>query len=291
MNNKFEEIKVLDKGYVRLIDHMGDDLAPLRAARMSTDNPTGEDESKDDKLRNYLWSKDHSSVFEMAEMVVEMKLPLFILRQLDRHRTLEYPAESVDTVSRKYMSRNEFSGRYSVMPDEFYIPHPDRIRGKGVVNKQSSEGELPEHVRMSVVRGINDASEHAYHNYIEMLAAGVSNEIARMMLPMNIYTKIQLKGCLLSWLKMLSKRLPPDAQWEVREYAKAISTYVRALWPKSWDVFENNTLHGSMITARERLAMWEAVNSMPDTFNFRDALMEMLPRGQADNLLQKLSSL
>ena len=125
------EYKVLDKGYVKYVRHMGDDLSPVEDARMSTNNPTGVDIAKDDKLREFLWKNQHTSPFEGCVLTVEMKIPLFTLHQLDRHRTLDINGfeETYDDF-RKYTSRNEFSGRYAEFPDEFYIPSLKRLGGQ-----------------------------------------------------------------------------------------------------------------------------------------------------------------
>lgn len=256
------EIELLNAGYVRYIDHMGDDLSAVKAARMSTNNPTGVDDKKDDRLRNYLWSHQHTSPTEMAELVVEMQLPIFVLRQIDRHRTLDYPndelvVESVDEVPRKYMSRNEFSGRYSEMEMKFYIPEVGRVRGQHSVNKQGSGSELSETDQVTFISHLCSVSEHAKEMYKQSIELGVARELARALLPVNFYTRIQLKGSLLSWFKFLALRDKPDVQWETRQYARAISSIIKDLWPKSYTVFEENTLTGVRLSGREKKQLWQ----------------------------------
>jgi thymidylate synthase (FAD) len=256
---KFSEnfsLPVLDHGYVKYIDSMGDDNSMLVAARMSTSTPTGVNDEKDNKLRTRLWKDQHTSPFEMAELCIEMQLPLFVMRQIDRHRTLDYDedsfVESVDDVSRKYMNRNEFSGRYSVMPDLFYIPSADRIQAQSKLNKQSSGEQLDQKTRENMVKVISDATYQAHSSYKQL--------IARVVLPQNQYTKVQIKGSLLSWLKFLKLRLPEDVQWETREYANRIAQIVKLLWPKTWEVFSTETLNTTTLTADQLRAVTWLIN-------------------------------
>ncbi len=246
--------KVLDFGYVEYVAHLGNDNSSLVAARLSTDNPTGVSETKDDNLRTRLWRDQHTSPFESAELVVNIQLPVFCLRQLDRHRTLDYAdvtTESLDQTFRKFINRNEFSGRYSEMPDLFYIPTPDRILGKDPNNKQSSLGPLPKEVQELVVDRIKKSTVFASDTYKWMIEWGVANEIARFVLPGNQYTKIQLKGDLLSWFKMLNLRLREDVQLETRLFCVAIGNLVMELFPKSWEVFQEHTYHAITFSKTE----------------------------------------
>lgn len=248
-------LPVLDHGYVKYVDSMGDDNSMLVAARMSTSTPTGVDAEKDNKLRTRLWKDLHTSPFEMAELCIEMQLPMFVMRQIDRHRTLDYDdgscVESVDDISRKYMNRNEFSGRYSVMPELFYLPAVDRIQSQSKLNKQSSGEPLDQKTRENMVKVISDATYQAHASYKQLLSAGVAKELARVVLPQNQYTRVQIKGSLLSWLKFLRLRLPDDVQWETREYANRIAQLVKLLWPKTWEVFETETLHTTTFTEEQ----------------------------------------
>lgn len=235
------KIEVLD-GYVHYIDHMGGDNSPVESARMSTDTETGVDEVRDDKLRSRLWTHRHTSPFESPVLCVELEVPLFVLRQIDRHRTLDVSNPEIDIYFsdydefRKYTSRNEFSARYSVMPDKYYIPGLERLMAskKSDKNKQGSAAgftleeaqELQDTIRVSTM-----ASRKTYESLIE---AGVASEIARLVLPTNQYTKIRLQSCVLNWLKFLELRLPEEAQWECRQYAAAIASIIETLWPKTY---------------------------------------------------------
>lgn len=258
MTELTEKRLVLDHGYVQYIDHMGDDLSPLEAARLSTGRETGVDVQADDKLRARLWSEFHTSPFEMAELVVEMQCPIFVLRQLDRHRSIDYDGttiESADENARQFMSRNEFSGRYSTMPDLFFIPPAERIQKKGVANKQGSAGGLDPHVQHELREFLEKQTKLSRETYERLVEAGVASEIARVALPLNQYTKIRLKGSLLSWLKVLDLRLRLDVQLECRVFAQEIAKIVRRLWPRMWAVFEEHTLYAVTIPATAREAI------------------------------------
>jgi thymidylate synthase (FAD) len=263
-----EKIKVLDHGYVQVVNFVGNDNLSLEAARMSTGNATGVDEAKDDHLRARLWSHSHTSPFEMASMCVELQLPIFVLRQIDRHRTtlvtdgeMELVFTSYDDF-RKYTSRNEFSARYSEMPDLFYLPSEERIRlaGKSKTNKQGS-GEVlevnPEHVRDRLLA----AYANARLDYEWLLSEGVASELARAVLPVAQYTKIRLQSSMLNWFRFLQLRLPTEAQWETRQFAKAIGRACRQLWPKSWETFEQHTLYAKTFSANERLALLQLLEA------------------------------
>lgn len=232
---------VLDHGYVKHVDHMGDDLTPLEYARMSTDNPTGVDEEKDDRLRGRLWNLKHTSPFEGPVLCVELMVPLFVLRQIDRHRTVDISNPEVDILFsdyddfRKWTSRNEFSARYSIMPEAYYIPSIERLRasGKSVTNKQGSGGSISEaeaRVMQDTIRIHSMAARKAYEDLLEM---GMASELARAVLPTNQYTKIRLQANMLHWYKFLRLRLPEEAQWETRQYAEIIAAMMEEIWPRS----------------------------------------------------------
>lgn len=252
-------VKVLDHGYVKLIDAMGTDLTPLEAARMSTDNPTGVDVVKDDKLRDRLWADKHSSPFEMNVACFELRVPLFVLRQLDRHRTVNIsnPSEEPEDYStfRKFSSRNEFSGRYSQMPDLYYIPEPSRIKKQSTANKQGSGDGMGPDDQDSLRQVIELHTAHARFRYEELVSAGTANEIARMVLPQNQYTKIRIQATMTAWFSLLAERLPVAAQEETRAFAKEIAVFIRTLWPLCWEVFERHTLYAAKLSSVERVLL------------------------------------
>ena len=169
-----EEIKVLDHGLVRLIDHMGSDLSIVRNARVSYDAEwrAGEDKGSDSKLINYLYKNGHNTPFEACFVTFEIKAPIFVFRQWHRHRTQSY---------------NELSARYKELPTEFYVPELDQITTQSADNKQMRTDEQNPHAS-EIVKEIcssNNASFQAYHR---MLNAGCPREIARSVLPVGTYS-------------------------------------------------------------------------------------------------------
>lgn len=248
--------KIHEHGYVKLVDSMGSDLSPLESARMSTDNPTGVDDSKDDRLRERLWSDMHTSPFESNVLALEMQLPMFVLRQIDRHRTL-----SIDNVEitdydefRKWTSRNEFSARYSQMPDLFWLPAMERIKKQSKANKQGSGEELSDEFRLLAMKIMEDNTSVCREAYEKLVAMGVANELARIVLPANQYTKIRITASLLHWFKFLDLRLRSDVQEETRNYATAVQAIIQLLWPKCNGVFCNYTLLSSRLSLNDRCA-------------------------------------
>lgn len=290
-------IKVLDKGYVKYISHMGDDNTPLEFARMSTGNETGVDTVKDDRLREYLWKNSHVSPFESCVLTVEMKLPLFVLRQLDRHRTLgveETYIESYDTF-RKYSSRNEFSGRYAEFEDEFYIPDLDRIKGQDKINKQGSEGELSNQLKKEFRENLECYNQNTFKEYEIQLDGGTSKELSRLFIMQNVYTKIRITASLLNWFNFLRLRLDEHAQWEVRQYAEAIANIIKDRWPKCYNLFNKHTLSSIIILSTEFNLVKVLINKLLDKDESypRSRCLEILSLSgaedkEAEKLLDKL---
>jgi thymidylate synthase (FAD) len=246
-------INVLDKGYVKFVDSMGTDLSPIESARMSTDNPTGMDEVKDDKLREFLWKNNHTSPFESLILTVEMKLPIVVLRELDRHRSIDIDNTVIDTQSdfRKYNSRNEFSGRYAEMPNEYYIPNMDRVQAQSTTNKQGSSNGLSESVQSHFIAYSEGIADESYRSYTQFLEKGLAREVARFNLPLSQYTKVRVSANFVNWAKTLKLRLAEDAQWEIRQYAHAIADIIKELWPKTYQVFEKYSIDTVVFTKDE----------------------------------------
>ncbi len=245
-----ERLNILDKGYVQYIRHMGTDLSPVEDARMSTGNATGVDKTKDDKLRRRLWKDQHISPFEGCVLCVEIKLPLFVLRQIERHRTLDIEDIEISEADefRKFTSRNEFSGRYAEFKDEFYVPDVDRF---GLIDPNNKQA-MPRDMEITLIykevdmgKIIQDHSINSYKEYESLLSKGAPKELARLVLPGNIYTKIRITANMLNWFKFLKLRLDKHAQYEVRVYAEAIATIIKELWPECYRLFEEslNTVH------------------------------------------------
>lgn len=268
-----EPIPVLDHGYVKYIEHMGTDLTPLEAARMSTGNETGVDTQKDDKLREYLWSNHHATPFEMCELHIEVQAPIFVFRQWHRHRTMSY---------------NEFSGRYSQMPDLFYVPEPERVKGKGKQNKQGSEESLPPVVVTDFVRDAVFGQLTARNNYLAWQEDGIANELARINLPLSQYSKMRAKANLRNWFHFLTLRLDPHAQEEIRVYAQAIQQIIQVLWPKTWEVFEEHTLYAKTFSRTEMTVLLEILTNVGVTELTGVARRKGMTGPRIESLFQKL---
>lgn len=220
--------RMLNFGYLKYIDHMGGDAMPLEAARMSTGNPTGLDPGKDDKLRDYLWRNDHATPFEMSVLQVEVQCPIFVAREWMRHRTFSY---------------NEFSGRYAEMPDMYYLPDLNRIAKQDDSNKQMSGQQMSETDSMILREYMRDANKSARMIYEYLLSMGVAREVARCVLPVSQYTRFRAQANLRNWLHFINLRIAQNAQYEIRVYAEAVAEIVKAIWPKTWEVFEKHTLN------------------------------------------------
>ncbi len=224
------EIQVLDKGYVRLVGYYGKDLTIVEAARVSYQSPSKGDEA-DKKLLHYLYKNRHTSPFEQCNITFNIKLPLFVQGQMVRHRTQKL---------------NQMSARYTEMPDEFYIPKSWRPQDKK--NKQGSvetedwnpkiivdveEGGLggPYNVYSTVSELFIQHCKDSYELYKKLITAGVSKEMARMLLPQNLYTEIYSQWDIHNLIHFFNLRLDEHAQWEVRQYAKAMFEIFEELFP------------------------------------------------------------
>lgn len=232
-----EPIPLLDHGYLKYIVHMGDDLTPLEAARMSTGNPTGTDAAKDAATRDYLWRHAHATPFEMAVLQIEVQCPLFVRSEWHRHRTQSY---------------NEASGRYMEMPDIQYLPLFERLQPQSMTNKQGSEGELSEDLRTEILTRMEAEQRHVRANYEWYLEQGLSREVARINMPLSQYTRFRAQANLRNWLHFLNLRMAPNAQHEIRVYANALATIIQRLWPETYAVFEEHTLRATSFSRKER---------------------------------------
>jgi len=228
MNNL---ISVLDKGYVRLVEHMGSDLSIVRAARVSynADWRAGEDESKDEKLIKYLWKNRHTSPFEAVTLTFEIKAPIFVFRQWHRHRTQSY---------------NEVSARYTELEDEFYSPNPRMIGQQSVTNKQVRDltdetGDLAKD-RLEQVLYYESQCEAAFRLYHELLEDGWPRELARMVLPLSTYSRMFTTMNLLNLFRFLTLRTHEHAQWEIRQYANALAVLAGAIAPTAVDAWRGS---------------------------------------------------
>jgi thymidylate synthase (FAD) len=210
-------IDVLDHGFVRLVDSMGDDASVVRAARVSYDAGTKTPE-EDARLIRYLMRNQHTSPFEQVVLVFHIKLPLFVFAQLARHRTARLNAQSA---------------RYTTMTNDFYLPGPDQMRGQGTGNKQVGDGILTEEVSRKAASEMRWISHRAYNTYLELLEMGVCREQARMVLPQNLYTQCFWQMDLHNLLRFIELRDHPHAQHEIRVYAQALLQIADGIAPVS----------------------------------------------------------
>lgn len=216
-----KKLKILDKGFVRIVDIMGDDSSIVQAARISYGKGT-KHSSQDRSLIRYLMRHKHTSPFEMCEIKLHIKMPIFVARQWIRHRTANV---------------NEYSGRYSVMSEDFYIPSISDIAKQSVDNKQGRGEILEEKEAKKVRKLIEKQSKEAYEAYEAMLEKGIAKEIARIVLPQNIYTEFYWKIDLHNLFHFLYLRSHPTAQFEIREYSKAIESMVQEWVPMAYEAF------------------------------------------------------
>lgn len=230
--------KVLDYGKVELVEVMGNDRAIVDAARVSISGQDVKPTLEDRNLIRYLLRHQHTTPFEMVEFKFNCKMPIFVARQWIRHRTA---------------SVNEMSARYSVMPNEFYVPDLNRMQEQSKNNKQGSGDLLPLETRQEMQEAIAAFSEVSYATYEKLLEKGCAREIARMVLPTNIYTQWFWKMDLHNLMHFLKLRLHPHAQYEIRVFAEAIAAMVKEQCPIAWEAFEDYKL-GAENFSRQELA-------------------------------------
>jgi thymidylate synthase (FAD) len=229
---QFEHTDVLDHGFVRLDDLMGDDHDVCRAARLSTGNTRAKiDLVRDAKLIHYLMRHEHLTPFEQCEIKLHMRLPIFVARQILRTRTA---------------SPNEMSGRYSELPNEFYIPENQHIRKQDSINKQGSAEPVDELTARRQSFGMRSVCEADFDQYHVGLDAGVARETARIVLPLGTYTEIIFKIDLRNLLHFIVLRTDPHAQYEIQVYADVMAKIVRAWVPQTWDAFEQYRLNATV---------------------------------------------
>ena len=228
---------VLDHGFVRVIDYMGDDAAICQAARVSYGRGT-KSVQNDEGLIRYLMRHWHSTPFEMCEIKLHVKLPVFVARQWIRHRTANV---------------NEYSARYSILDREFYIPAPEALAAQSSTNNQGRGAALDPEEAARVLDILRSDAMRAYDHYEAMIATegqqGLARERARMNLPANIYTQWYWKTDLHNLLHFLRLRADAHAQYEIRVYAEAICKIVADWVPHTWRAFEDYRLGGATLSA------------------------------------------
>ena len=257
----YRALPVLDHGFVRVIDYMGDDSAVVQAARVSYGRGTRR-VSEDAGLIRYLMRHRHSTPFEMCEIKYHVKLPIFVARQWIRHRTANV---------------NEYSARYSVMDREFYIPAPEQLAAQSASNRQGRGAVLAGDEAAAVLDLLRADAGRAHDDYSWMLnedadgapadpaRQGLARELARMNLTLNTYTQWYWKIDLHNLLGFLSLRADPHAQYEIRVYADAMLDTVRAWAPATFEAFQDYrmgaaTLSAKMLAVVRRRLAGEAVD-------------------------------
>ena len=242
----FKPLPVLDHGFVRIIDYMGDDAAIVQAARVSYGKGTTK-VSDDAGLLNYLLRHRHSTPFEMCEIKYHIKLPIFIARQWIRHRTANV---------------NEYSARYSVLDREFYIPDQVNLATQSKSNRQGRGEVLEGKEAAAVLDLLRDDAENNYNHYVEMLNEdesghiidetrdGLSRELARMNLTLNTYTQWYWKIDLHNLLHFLSLRADEHAQYEIRVYAEAIMETVKRWCPITYNAFIDHRINSVTLSGK-----------------------------------------
>lgn len=228
-----KEFPVLDKGFVRLVDYLGGDARIVAAARVSYGAGT-KTVRQDNNLIRYLMRNGHTSPFEQVILTFHAKLPIFVARQWVRHRTARL---------------NEISGRYSVLGSEFYLPSSDGIRKQSARRKQGrSEEELAPETQKHVLEVLKRDQDQLYRDYEQFLEDGVSRELARINLPLSVYTEWYWQIDLHNLFHFLKLRIDQHAQLEFREYANVIGEMARAVAPVAYAAFEEHVLFGVQLS-------------------------------------------
>ncbi|KAB2784199.1 FAD-dependent thymidylate synthase [Brucella anthropi] len=280
----YEAIPVLDHGFIRVIDYMGDDAAVVQAARVSYGRGTKK-VSEDRGLIHYLLRNGHTTPFEMAEIKFHVKLPIFVARQWIRHRMANV---------------NEYSARYSVLDREFYVPAPEHLAAQSVQNRQGRGEVVGGDEADEVLRILSEDAQRNYNHYLEMLNhneagqqfrddyKGLARELARMNLSLNFYTQWYWKVDLHNLMNFLRLRADLHAQYEIRAYADVILNVMQQWVPMTFDAFREHrleaaTFSGEALKALRRMLAGEDV-SQPDTAMSRrewDEFVDKIGRGRS----------
>jgi thymidylate synthase (FAD) len=245
-----KEISLLNKGFIRVVDYMGDDNAIVQAARVSYGKGT-QTLNNDEKLIRYLLRHKHTTPFEMCEIKFHIKAPIFIARQWLRHRTANV---------------NEYSARYSVVEDDYYVPTLDNLNVQSKDNKQGRGEQLSEDYGNKVLKDMNTMSENAFKLYNDLLKGDTKNaqseenesanesiarELARIILPVNVYTQFYWKIDLHNLLHFLELRAHPHAQYEIRVYAEAMLSVLKNWLPITYNAFVDYKTNANTFSSEE----------------------------------------
>ena len=285
-NILYEAIPILDHGFIRVIDYMGDDSSIVQAARVSYGKGTKK-VSTDSGLIKYLMRHWHSTPFEMCEIKYHVKLPIFIARQWIRHRTANV---------------NEYSARYSILDKEFYLPKNEHLAAQSLSNRQGRGEVLKGEQAEKVLKILKGDAERTYENYESMLnekydgsrinenQAGLARELARMNLTLNTYTQWYWKTDLLNLMNFLRLRADHHAQYEIRVYADIMLDTLKKWVPITYEAFMDYRVGGTEVSAKGKIVLQKLIkdenvsmedsglskrewNELMEAFNLKDKLI------------------
>ena len=239
----YKSFKALDHGFVRVIDYMGNDSSIVQAARVSYGKGTKQ-LNQDKSLINYLLSHRHSTPFEMNEIKFHVKLPIFVARQWIRHRTANV---------------NEYSARYSILDNEFYIPNPKELKPQSKTNNQGRSGDLDENEKKMYMKVLRENSKDSFEKYNFLLnqnddevnpkRQGLTRELSRIVLPLNSYTQWYWKIDLHNFMHFLALRFDEHAQYEIRVYAEIMMNIMKKWVPLTYEAFLKNRLDSLVLSS------------------------------------------
>jgi len=246
----YKPFSVLDHGFIRVVDYMGNDSAVVQAARVSYGAGTRK-VREDQGLIRYLIRHRHTTPFEMCEIKFHVKLPIFVARQWIRHRTANI---------------NEYSARYSILDNEFYIPAPEHLARQSSTNRQGRGSVLEGSQALTVMRMLRDDATRAHAHYVEMLdisgdekdqadSPGLARELARMNLTLNFYTQWYWKVNLHNFMHFLSLRGDQHAQYEIRAYANVMLEILKKWVPDTFDAFSDYRLGAAELSAKSIIVL------------------------------------
>lgn len=267
-NNNMTKTKVLDHGHIAIIDKMGNDQSVAEAARISY-GETSKSSARDRHLIRYLMRHKHTSPFEMCEIKLLVKAPLFVARQWLRHRTANV---------------NEYSGRYSVMCDDCYIPETTQITTQSTSNHQgrsSQECHDVSRIRSEMI----DHCTRSLELYKSFLDAGMAREVARIILPCNIYTEFVWKIDLHNLLHFIKLRIEPGSQYEIRCYADVCMSIVKEWVPSVYEAFMDYQMDGCLLSGPERMVI--STMSVEDKGKY-DTMLNKLSKRERDEFKEKM---
>ena len=282
----YEAIPILDHGFIRVIDYMGNDTSIVQAARVSYGKGTKK-VNTDSGLIKYLMRHWHSTPFEMCEIKYHVKLPIFIARQWIRHRTANV---------------NEYSARYSILDKEFYLPEEQNLAAQSVINRQGRGDLLKGDQAKKVLDILKDDAERTYKNYETMLNQrydgstidenlnGLARELARMNLTLNTYTQWYWKTDLLNLMNFLRLRVDHHAQYEIRAYAEAMLDTLKRWVPITFESFMDYRVGGTEVSSKGKIILQKLIsgkkitledsglskrewNELMDAFNIKDRMI------------------